>query len=212
MATQTNPNTGILSPNQLRISNNGLAISDDAFNTAKLAIGNVNGKMCVVADVIAGKMILGNNMIIETGTGDFRVDGNGVSITKMSLNMTSTNSLNKIILDPNNGFKIQTRPNVSSSFTDKFYVDTNGNLQLSANLNGASGTFSGSISASSFTGGSINIGNGRFTVDSSGNMSSTSANITGNISGSTITGSVMNGGSATFGLLKNVGLIPLTIN
>lgn len=189
------------SPQQLRISNGAIVLSDDSFNTAKTAIGRLaNGLYGIAAEVVAGKMILGNNMIIETGSGDFRVDGNGVSITKMSLNMTSTNNLNKIILDPNNGFKIQTRPNISSSFTDKFYVDTLGNLQFAGNLNGASGTFSGTVSAgsiigSSISGGSINIGSGKFTVDSNGNLTATGANIIGNIYGSNITGSSFVGGS-----------------
>lgn len=183
LATRTDPQTNIVSPNQLVITNNGLAISDDAFNTAKLAIGNVNGKMCVVADVIAGKMILGNNMIIQTGSGDFIVDGNGVRITKMSLNMTSANNLSNIQMNPTNGITIQTRPNISSNWTTKFYVDTNGNLQMTGN-----------ITASSFIGGNINIGNGNFTVNSSGVLTANSANIVGNITGSNISGS-----SAVFG-------------
>lgn len=205
LATALDVNTGNVSPNQLRISNNAIVLSDDAFNTAKTAIGKLaNGQYGVSAEVVAGKMFLGNNMIIETSSGDFRVDGNGVSITKMSLNMTSSNNLNKIILDPNNGFKIQTRSNVSTAFTDKFYVDTNGNLQFSGTLNGANGTFSGTLNASTFIGGSINIGNGRFIVDSGGNMSATGANISGNITGSTIFGSNMtssniNGGTIIIG-------------
>jgi len=62
-----------------------------------------------------------------------------------------------------------------------FYVYANGNMVAN------SGTFAGtlssgiSISAPVITGGSINIGNGTFQVDSSGNLTATSANISGYI-------------------------------
>lgn len=92
---------------------------------------------------------------------------------------------------------------------DGFHVDSNGNLWLGSNretfdattrseapfyvyANGDmfanSGTFAGtlssgiSISAPVITGGSINIGNGTFQVDSSGNLTATSASISGVIS------------------------------
>ena len=68
LATALDPNTGLLSPRQLRISNNAIVISDDGFVTAKTAIGRLaNGRYGISAEIIAGKMILGNNMIIETG-------------------------------------------------------------------------------------------------------------------------------------------------
>ena len=57
-----------------------------------------------------------------------------------------------------------------------FYVYANGDLVAN------SGTFSGDISGSTITGGSINIGNGTFQVDSSGNLTATSASISGVIS------------------------------
>lgn len=181
LATSLIPNTTTISLKQLRVANNSIVLSNDGFTTAKMAIGELaNGLYGIAAEVIAGKMILGNNMIIETGNGDFRVDGTGVNITKMSLNMTSANGLNKITLDPNNGFKIGARPNQSVGFSDKFYVDTNGNLQFTGNLNGASGTFSGTVSASSIVGGSV--------------------------SGATVSGVNITGSTAVFGTTKKITL------
>jgi len=79
-----------------------------------------------------------------------------------------------------------------------FYVYANGDLvansgTFSGDISGASGTFTGSITGASGTftgdlsgadisGGTINIGNGTFQVDSSGNLTATSATISGYIS------------------------------
>ena len=179
LATAKDPNTGLVMPQQLRISNNALVITNDGFNTAGLAIGiGADGNMHVLADVIAGKMILGNNMIIETGNGDFRVDGSGVNITKMALNLTSADNLKNILLDPSIGFKIRSRANTSQAFTDKFYVDSAGVVNFNGKLVAATGTFSGALSAASgtftgtvqagsiigstFSGGEITIGTNAF--------------------------------------------------
>src|SRR5210317_518426 len=78
-----------------------------------------------------------------------------------------------------------------------FYVYANGDLvansgTFSGDISGASGTFTGSITGASGTftgdlsgadisGGTINIGNGTFQVDSSGNLTATSATISGYI-------------------------------
>lgn len=166
---------GNILPKQLRISNNAIVLTDDGFNTAKLAIGQLpNGLYGIAAEVIAGKMILGNNMIIETGNGDFRVDGNGVSITKMALSLTSIDNKKKILLDPNVGFKIQSRASTSQAFTDKFFIDSNGVLKYAGDLVAAGGTFSGALSAASGT-------------------------FTGTVSAGTIVGSHFGGGQITIG-------------
>lgn len=150
-------NINSFSPEQLAIVNNAIVLSRDGFNTVSTAIGKLaNGQYGIAAEVVAGKMILGNNMIIETGNGDFIVDGNGVRITKMSLNMTSANNLSNIQLNPTNGIVVQSRPNVSAPWESKFYVDVNGNVQFKGNLQGATGTFSGSLTASTINGGTIN--------------------------------------------------------
>ena len=181
LATALDPNTGLLSPKQLRISNNAIVISDDGFVTAKTAIGRLaNGSYGIAAEVLAGKMILGNNMIIETGSGDFRVDGNGVSITKMALSLTSTDNLKKILIDPNVGFKIQSRPNTAQSFADKFFVDSTGRLKFEGDLVAGGGVFGGTVQAGSIIGGTIN--------------------------GTTITGGAINGAIITAGTLATVSM------
>ena len=65
-----------------------------------------------------------------------------------------------------------------------FYVYANGNLvansgTFAGDISGASGTFTGDLSGADISGGTINIGNGTFQVDSSGNMTATSATLSG---------------------------------
>ena len=80
----------------------------------------------------------------------------------------------------NNSVRIQ--PNQSGELfslykgnNKQFYVDSDGNVIFSGNLQGATGTFSGLIS-----GGSINLGNGTFTVDKDGNVFANNGTFCGN--------------------------------
>jgi len=85
-----------------------------------------------------------------------------------------------------------------------------GNLEADSgnfrgSITGSSGTFSGTVSAATITGGtitgtSINNGAGTFQVDTAGNLTATSATITGTVTTSnvTITGGTLNIGSGAF--------------
>jgi hypothetical protein len=109
--------------------------------------------------------------------------------------MTSANNLNKIILDPTNGFRIQSRYSLSQSFVDRFYVDSGGNLQFSGTLNGANGIFSGTLSAvnGSFTG-QLQGASGTFT----GTLQAGIVN-GGIINGSVVNSAIINGGEVNIG-------------
>lgn len=192
------PSANDYSPKQLKVTNNAIVLTDDAFNTAKTAIGQLsNGLYGIAAEVIAGKMILGNNMIIETGNGDFRVDGSGVNITKLSINMTSSDNLKNILIDPNVGFKMRTRTSTSQAFQDSLYVDpTSKKLKFNGDLEAVGGTFSGNLSAAggTFTG-TLSGVNGTF----SGSLQAASGTFTGTVQAGGVIGSSIVGGSATFG-------------
>jgi hypothetical protein len=115
--------------------------------------------------------------------------------------MITSNNRGKIILDANQGIKIQ--GNTGSGFVDKFFVDTEGNVNFTGKLNGATGSFSGELTSATFKSGSININN-KFIVDALGNCTATSMSITGgsfssgNINGTNITGGSLNIGSGRF--------------
>ena len=80
----------------------------------------------------------------------------------------------------------------------QFYIDTSGNAFFKGNITGASGTFSGTVSGATITGGTINIGPNKFSVDSSGN-STIAGNLSLNTGGTvSIRGyKFYNGGSCT---------------
>jgi phage minor structural protein len=79
---------------------------------------------------------------------------NGCSITDADGFMTTrSDNLVRSIANATGGFKIQKRAKTSDPWTDIFYVDTNGNLfvinaQIAGQLNGATGTFKGSLETS----------------------------------------------------------------
>ena len=107
---------------QLRIVNNMIAMTDDNWSHAKLAIGlfaseDVGTYWGVNAEVIGGKLIVGNNLVIEnetdTGVMQFKVDSTGAwlynatfilqsdSMATYAVRAASTGGC--IILDPNYG-------------------------------------------------------------------------------------------------------------
>jgi hypothetical protein len=183
-----------ISPEQLKITNNAIVLSDDGFTTAKTAIGKLsNGMYGIAAEIIAGKMIVGNELQIQTSDGTFVIDGNGVTITSMSVNMTSSDGLRQIIINPNTGLKMSSRATTGGSFTDNLYFDANGTITAHAltvesdcvfkgALSAATGTFNGALVAASGTfGGDLQAAGGTFT----GTLSGVDGNFTGTLSGAT---------------------------
>jgi hypothetical protein len=79
---------------QMRIVNDMLAITDDGWQHAKLAIGyfqNASGAnyFGVNAEVIAGNLIVGTELKISTSAGHFKVDNSGVYINSMKFYITN---------------------------------------------------------------------------------------------------------------------------
>ncbi|AZV43744.1 hypothetical protein BAOM_3135 [Peribacillus asahii] len=183
----TNPDDPL---KQLIAQSGVLALTMDGGNTWKTAIKPDK----IVAEVVMGKLITGVNLVIENQSGTYTIDGNGFNITRSDDKV-------KIGINVSDGIKIQAK-DVYGQWKDKFYADTNGNLTFSGTLSGADGTFSGTVSAgkiiggtmeaTDITGGSINIGNGNFTVNSSGEMVAKSGEFSGTIIGSIIKSSDKN--------------------
>ncbi|MBL4950976.1 phage tail protein [Neobacillus sp. YIM B02564] len=109
--------------------------------------------------------------IDKTYTNGIRMDAkDGIVVTR------SDNTV-KTTLNSTEGIKIQSYQN--GDWKDKLYVDTNGNLTFSGNLSGASGTFSGTVSAATINGSNF----------SGGTITGTT------ITGTTIISTTINGGS-----------------
>lgn len=88
--TTETPNYNGYSGEQIWISNNRICFTDDGWNTSKTVFGKVsNGAYGVVADVLVGNLIAGNNLVIsnsnELGESTFYVDASGVKLTNSEI-------------------------------------------------------------------------------------------------------------------------------
>lgn len=91
------PNYNGYSGEQIWISNNKICFTDDGWNTSKMVFGRVSdGAYGVIADVLVGNLIAGNNLVIsnsnEEGESTFYVDASGAKLTNSELLFQETNS------------------------------------------------------------------------------------------------------------------------
>jgi hypothetical protein len=107
--------------NFLKALHNVIAFTNDGGNSYKHAVTPTG----IVGEHIWGKIIAGVNLTIENSGGTFLVNGEGVTLTNMNLNMTRSDNKARIIANTTDGFKIQ--GNSGSGFVDKLWFDTNGN-------------------------------------------------------------------------------------
>jgi len=143
----------------------------------------ITNAFLVNGEVLIGKLIAGNQLVIKNSANTFLVDENGAKLKNAELSVE--NDQNKILLDPDNGFKIQKK--VETVWTNMIYLDENGNAHFEGDVDASK------ITGSSFVGGDIDIGDGKFTVDSEGNLVATSGKFTSAIiNDSEITGTSIN--------------------
>ena len=79
-----NPETGTFEDEQFKIINNMIAFTDDGWNSLKTVVGKIlledgSYKYGVAAEVLVGKLLAGNNLVITNEKNSFRIDENGVS-------------------------------------------------------------------------------------------------------------------------------------
>lgn len=87
------PNTGTYLKEQIWMTKNILAFSDDGFNTVKTALGKItlpdgSKSYGLIGEYIVGKVLCGKSLILENENSSFRVDGNGVYIKNSNLILT----------------------------------------------------------------------------------------------------------------------------
>ncbi|MDR1641403.1 MAG: DUF3672 domain-containing protein, partial [Clostridiales bacterium] len=168
---------GWYEPFQIWMNNGMIMFTNDAWKTANLAIGQIKAEggrtvSGVVADALVGKLLAGNNMIIESATKSngksvFRVDGGGASLYNASFSILQ--GTNEIVLDATHGIAIGKSPlyTAGGAFIKdnaSFWVDSEGNIHMKGVLEAASGTFSGALNAATGTfKGDISGANGTFT-------------------------------------------------
>lgn len=211
---------GEYSPKQFWLTNNSFCMTDNNWSTSRLAIGEItfNGvkRYGIATEVIVGDLLAGQSLVIKNENNTVTIDGNGLTTTNASITLKRSDGSNEITLNPTDGIKIKSK--INSAMVDVFYVDQSGNLNFKGNLTGATGTFSGDIRGSSFIGGSIDIGNGRFKVDSGGNCTARSVKITGGtfesstLKGSTIEGTYIEGGNIKGSRIEGASIYGGSIN
>ncbi len=135
---------------QAWLVNNVLAFSNDGFQTSKLALGEIHvptggTAYGLVADVIVGKLLAGNVLTITNETNNFVLDSTGATLTNAKFTLANTNT--KVIIDPTSTRSFRIQKNIGGTFIDQFWADNAGNVNFSGILSGATGVFSGSITA-----------------------------------------------------------------
>ncbi len=146
--------TGAFEPEQLRIVNSTLAVTDDNWKTARAAIGKyalqdpVTGEiryaMGVIGETIVGKLLLGEQLGIYNSGQSMTFDQNGLCVT---------NGKNTFAVRPGRDFLSLTK-----SGQKLFYVDDNGMLHISGDgagldlsLNSSIGTMNEQLTTLSAT-------------------------------------------------------------
>lgn len=163
-ARQWNSSLSRYEDKQMWMVNNMFAFSDDGFQTAKLALGEISLQgggtaYGLVGEVVVGHLLAGNTLQISNGANNFVLDETGATLNNAKFSIQTTNT--KVNIDPTalNVFSIQ--KNEGGTFNNKFWVDGTGNVNFSGTLSGANGSFSGTLSAS--------VGNiGTLVIDSNG--------------------------------------------
>lgn len=128
------------SKHQMRIVDNMIAITDDGWQTAKLAIGlfaseTLGEYFGINADVLAGKLTITNNLIVESvnnqGVTQFRVDATGAWLNN-AVFVLQKDGGGKILIDPAYGILAGTKDLFATSGTTVMpaFVDADGNITL----------------------------------------------------------------------------------
>lgn len=136
--------TGEYEPEQLKVVNNTLAITDDNWKTVKAAIGKIHyedpkhpGNMLsaygVLGETIIGKLLLGEALGIYNDGGSLKFDKNGLSIS---------NGTNSFVVNPND----ETLISLSNNNGKILWVDTKGRLHLRGDGSGLDITSNEAIS------------------------------------------------------------------
>lgn len=136
--------TGEYEPEQLKVVNNTLAITDDNWKTVKAAIGKIHyedpkhpGDMLsaygVLGETIIGKLLLGEALGIYNDGGSLKFDKNGLSIS---------NGTNSFVVNPND----ETLISLSNNSGKILWVDTKGGLHLRGDGSGLDITSNEAIS------------------------------------------------------------------
>lgn len=139
------------SPEQMKIVNSTMAITDDNWQTIKTAVGKfhyldpVTGEMKMVyginAETVIGRFILGENLLMQNESGNMVFDNNGLTITSGTDDDIGTMTFNEnglIVQHGQNAVTISPQDeeviNITHGEEKVFKVDENGELSIDGNI------------------------------------------------------------------------------
>ena len=171
---QWNDERNDFDPEQIKIINNLMTFTD-RDGKVKMALGKIpidqkgNYVFGLNAEVLMSKLTISEKLWIENDLASYKFDENG---------FIAKSGNNSVRIQPNKNEELFS---IYKGNDRQFYIDSDGNVIFSGKLQGAEGIFSGQLK-----GGSIDIGNGTFTVDKNGNMYASSGTFGGLVSGGSI--------------------------
>ena len=186
------------SPNQMWETNNGIYLTDSAWESVNVAIGELNiGKDAngnditmygIAAPLLLGKMTISESLYIMNQSNSFSINNDG-------LLALSQNKNTAIKINPNNNSSLIeiVKGYGTSSEKSVFYTDSSGNLNLTGTINANSGTIGGWTIDSNGLSGSGTISGGEITGSS--------------ISAGTITGTTINGSNIKSGSIEGAEIV-----
>lgn len=147
-------NDNTYSPEEIWLTSNTLAFTDDNWETAKTAIGKiqfvdpVSGTTGVaygiVGQYLVGNVIIGNNLAIQNGSKTFTVNNDGVKLKNADLIITADNGAT-ILMNSTNGIEISRMNNGVKEYP--LQIDTTGNLKVRGDITATSGIFTGTLNS-----------------------------------------------------------------
>lgn len=201
------------SPNQMWETNNGIYLTDSAWESVNVAIGELNiGKDTngnditmygIAAPLLLGKMTISESLYIMNQNNSFSINNDG-------LLALSQNKNTAIKINPNNnsGLIEIVKGYGTSSAKSVFYTDSSGNLNLTGTINANSGTIGGWTIDSNGLSGSGTISGGEITGSSISGGTIVGGEITGSsISAGTITGTTINGSNIKSGSIEGAKIV-----
>lgn len=126
-----------------------------------------NKSVSINAEVLISKLVMSENLWIENDSCTYKFNDSG---------FIASSGKNSVKIQPNNASELFS---IYKDNQKQVYINSDGDVEFAGILKSSSGVFGGLIS-----GGSINLGNGTFTVDENGNMYASSARISGEVNAS----------------------------
>ena len=119
---------------QLRITGKNIVMTDDDWNSARLAIGrglfNGQEKYGVWCDILVGDIVASETLMISNGSKTFIIDKDGIIVNNMKLDMYSADKKHRLLIDPN----LKSMFNIYNEDKQVFFIDANGNVTMKGNL------------------------------------------------------------------------------